>query len=133
MANFGFSMWVCCPGFSLMRAPQQSNGHLVPFPGAAILAFGENLAPPVAATRRLLSELPAKPDVPSQVRDIVNGDEHIVWLWCPSIASKQRLVMAATGGLFGSRVQVAGNVLGEQRPIGRRRIAVVAALTATAL
>lgn len=60
-----------------MRAPKHSNGRFVPFSRAAILALGKNLAPPIAATRRILSELPAKPDVPSQVRDIVNSDEHI--------------------------------------------------------
>jgi len=61
----------------LVRTPEHSNGRFVPFPRAAILVLGENLSPPIAATRRLLSKLPAKPDVPAEVWDIVNGDEHI--------------------------------------------------------
>ena len=60
-----------------MRAPKQSNGGFVPLPSAEILVLGENLSPPIAAIGRFLAKLPAKPDVSSQVRDIVNGDEHI--------------------------------------------------------
>lgn len=60
-----------------MGTAQQSDGRFIPLPGAVILPFGEDLTLPVVTIGRVLPKLPAKPDVPSQVRDIVYGDEHI--------------------------------------------------------
>ncbi|MEZ0259144.1 MAG: hypothetical protein ACAI37_27925 [Chthoniobacter sp.] len=60
-----------------MGTAKQLNGSFIPLSGAVILAFGEDLTSPVATIGCLLPELAAKPDVPSQVRDIVYGDEHI--------------------------------------------------------
>jgi hypothetical protein len=61
-----------------MRAAEQANGGPVTLAGTAALAFGENLAPPVTTRRHLLPELPAEQDVPSEIKNIIDGDEHFV-------------------------------------------------------
>jgi hypothetical protein len=76
------------PDPQLVLAPEPAHRRLVPFPRAAALALGKNLASPIAAIGHLLSELPAEQDVPAQIRNIINGNEHIE-LRLSSIASKR--------------------------------------------